>query len=90
MPDHHRIQWCPSSKPVKDGPERFIRGQVAMKAHLVEHRDGHRQHQPAAWRKCGGATAAKHAGESNRGQHNQSIEPSRPTRAAVLQSPINA
>ena len=48
MPDHHRIQWWPSSKPVKDGPERFIRGQVAMKAHPVEHREGHRQHQPAA------------------------------------------
>ena len=32
--------------------------------------------------------AAKHAAESKRGQHNQSIEPSRPTKAAVLQSPI--
>ena len=33
---------------------------------------------------------AKHAAESKRGQHNQSIEPSRPTKAAVLQSPISA
>jgi hypothetical protein len=33
---------------------------------------------------------AKHAAESNRGQHNQSIEPSQPTKAAVLQSPISA
>ena len=33
---------------------------------------------------------AKHAPESNRGQHSQSIEPSRPTRAAVWQSPIIA
>jgi hypothetical protein len=29
MPEHHRIQWWPSSKPVKDGPERFIRGREA-------------------------------------------------------------
>jgi hypothetical protein len=63
MPDHHRIQWWPSSKPVKDGSERFIRGQVAMKARPVEHGEGHRQHQPAAWRKCGGATQA---GETER------------------------
>jgi hypothetical protein len=34
--------------------------------------------------------AAKHAGESNLGQHSQSIEPSRPTMAAALQSPIIA
>jgi predicted acylesterase/phospholipase RssA len=38
--------------------------------------------------------AAKHAAESNRDQHSQSIEPSiepsRPTKAAVLQSPISA
>jgi hypothetical protein len=34
--------------------------------------------------------AAKQASESNRGQHNQSIEPSRETSAAVSQSPINA
>jgi hypothetical protein len=34
--------------------------------------------------------AAKHAAESKQGQHNQSIEPSRPTKAAVLQSPISA
>jgi hypothetical protein len=33
--------------------------------------------------------AAKQASESNAGQHNQSIEPSRPTSAAVSQSPIN-
>ncbi len=35
-------------------------------------------------------SAAKHAPESNRGTHIQSIEPSRPTRAAVRQSPIIA
>ena len=34
--------------------------------------------------------AAKHAPESNRGTHSQSIEPSRPTSAAVRQSPIIA
>ena len=34
--------------------------------------------------------AAKHAAESKRGQHSQSMEPSRPTKAAVLQSPISA
>jgi uncharacterized protein YndB with AHSA1/START domain len=34
--------------------------------------------------------AAKQAAESKRGQHSQSIEPSRPTKAAVLQSPIIA
>src|SRR5947207_14339041 len=34
--------------------------------------------------------AAKTAPESKRGQHSQSIEPSRPTRAAVSQSPIRA
>ena len=34
--------------------------------------------------------AAKQASESNRGQHSQSIEPSRPTSAAVSQSPIRA
>jgi hypothetical protein len=33
--------------------------------------------------------AAKQASESNAGQHSQSIEPSRPTKAAVSQSPIN-
>jgi hypothetical protein len=32
---------------------------------------------------------AKHAAEHH-GQHNQSIEPLRPTKAAVLQSPISA
>jgi len=32
--------------------------------------------------------AAKHASESNAGQHSQSIDPSRPTNAAVSQSPI--
>lgn len=36
------------------------------------------------------SSAAKQAAESNRGQHSQSIEPSRPTRAAVSQSPIRA
>jgi len=35
-------------------------------------------------------SAAKHASESNRGQHSQSIEPSRPTSAALSQSPISA
>ncbi len=34
--------------------------------------------------------AAKHAPESNRGTHSQSIDPSRPTSAAVRQSPIIA
>jgi len=34
--------------------------------------------------------AVKHAAESKRGQHNQSIEPSRLTNAAVLQSPIKS
>ncbi len=34
--------------------------------------------------------AAKQAGLSNRGQHSQSIEPSRLTRAALWQSPIMA
>jgi hypothetical protein len=33
--------------------------------------------------------AAKQASESKAGQHNQSIEPSRLTKAAVSQSPIN-
>jgi hypothetical protein len=36
------------------------------------------------------SSAAKQAAESKRGQHNQSIEPSRPTKAAVLQSPMSA
>jgi hypothetical protein len=41
-------------------------------------------------RPCFGAPriAAKHASESKAGQHSQSIEPSRPTSAAVSQSPI--
>jgi len=34
--------------------------------------------------------AAKHAGLSKRGQHSQSIEPSRLTSAALRQSPISA
>ena len=34
--------------------------------------------------------AAKQAPESNRGRHSQSIEPSRPTRAAVWVSPMRA
>jgi len=29
------------------------------------------------------SSAAKHAGESKRGQHSQSIDPSRPTSAAL-------
>jgi hypothetical protein len=33
--------------------------------------------------------AAKQASESKAGQHSQSIDPSRPTNAAVSQSPIN-
>ena len=36
------------------------------------------------------SSAAKHAGESNRGRHSQSIEPSRPTSAAVCVSPMTA
>ena len=35
-------------------------------------------------------SAAKQAPESKRGKHSQSIEPSRPTSAAVWQSPIKA
>jgi len=31
-------------------------------------------------------SAAKHAGESNLGRHNQSTEPSRETNAAVVES----
>jgi hypothetical protein len=34
--------------------------------------------------------AAKHAGASKRGQHSQSIEPSRPISAALWQSPTRA
>ena len=36
------------------------------------------------------SSAAKHALESNRGQHSQSMDPSFATSAAVSQSPINA
>src|ERR1700733_1008697 len=36
------------------------------------------------------SSAAKQAAESKRGKHNQSIDPSRPTSAAVWQSPISA
>jgi hypothetical protein len=36
------------------------------------------------------SNAAKHASESNLGQHSQSIEPSREMSAAVSQSPIRA
>ena len=35
------------------------------------------------------SSAAKQASESNAGQHSQSIDPSRPTSAAVSQSPIS-
>ena len=35
-------------------------------------------------------SAAKQAGESKRGRHSQSIEPSLPTSAALWQSPISA
>ena len=43
-------------------------------------------------RPCSGvpSSAAKQASESKRGQHSQSIEPSRATSAALLQSPISA
>ena len=47
------------------------------------------RHQPAAMLGLP-SSAAKQAPESNRGQHSQSIEPSRPTSAAVSQSPISA
>jgi hypothetical protein len=36
------------------------------------------------------SSAAKHASLSKRGQHSQSIEPSRETSAALSQSPISA
>ena len=36
------------------------------------------------------SSAAKQASESKRGQHSQSIEPSRATSAALSQSPISA
>ena len=36
------------------------------------------------------SSAAKHAGESNLGKDSQSIEPFRPTSAAVSQSPMSA
>jgi hypothetical protein len=36
------------------------------------------------------SSAAKQAPESKRGQHSQSIEPSRPTSAALSPSPISA
>jgi hypothetical protein len=36
------------------------------------------------------SSAAKQAAESNRGMHNQSIEPSRPTSAAVCMFPMIA
>ena len=41
-------------------------------------------------RPCSGppSSAAKHAGESNRGRHSQSMEPSLPTRAADSMLPI--
>jgi hypothetical protein len=43
-------------------------------------------------RPCSGepSNAAKHASESKRGQHSQSIDPSRATSAADSQSPISA
>jgi hypothetical protein len=43
-------------------------------------------------RPCSGrpSSAAKQAGESNRGQHSQSMDPSRATSAALRQSPISA
>jgi hypothetical protein len=54
-------------------------------------------HEPKAAREersfAGGQAVAAVFGlvaESKRGQHSQSIEPSRPTKAAVLQSPIRA
>ena len=36
------------------------------------------------------SSAAKQAGESNCGRHSQSIDPSRPTSAAVCRSPSSA
>jgi len=36
------------------------------------------------------SSAAKHAPESKRGQHSQSIDPARDTSADVMQSPITA
>jgi hypothetical protein len=47
---------------------------------------------PISHRPCSSlpTSAAKHASESKRGQHSQSIEPSQPTSAAVSQSPISA
>jgi hypothetical protein len=36
------------------------------------------------------SSAAKHAEDEKVGQHSQSIDPLRPTSAAVSQSPINA
>jgi hypothetical protein len=43
-------------------------------------------------RPCSGLpkSAEKHAPESNRGQHSQSTDPSRPTSAAASQSPSKA
>jgi hypothetical protein len=38
----------------------------------------------------GARTPCLHPAESKRGQHSQSIEPLRPTKAAVLQSPMSA
>jgi hypothetical protein len=43
-------------------------------------------HRPRVMR----SSAAKQASESKRGRHSQSIEPLRPTNAAVWQSPIKA
>ena len=48
-----------------------------------------RRDQPAAMLGSP-SSAAKQASESKRGMHNQSIEPSRPTSAALWQSPITA
>jgi hypothetical protein len=44
-------------------------------------------HRPFLWVP---SKAVKQASESNTGQHSQSIDPSRPTNAAVSQSPIRA
>jgi hypothetical protein len=44
--------------------------------------------QRPCWRSP--SSAAKHAGESKRGQHSQSIDPARDASAAVSQSPISA
>lgn len=71
----------PSSVARISVPGRYFRSRRRTRA------AGASSHRP-----CSGvpSKAAKQAPESNRGRHSQSIDPSRPTRAAVWQSPINA